>query len=100
MEFGIRVGAEEHEPDKGMRYMLDVQLWMGSQQLRWRLCVDTRPGKMLDINISRGPSSNVVPGPAGESDLADPATNRGDTPATPSRALRSAEPKPKPSQKQ
>jgi len=102
MEFGIRVGAEEHEPDEGMRYTLDVQLWIGRQDLRWRFGLDTRPGKMLDINISRGPSSNAIPSPAGTagSDLTDPATNRDDTLATPSRAPRSPERNAKPSEDQ
>ena len=102
MEFGIRVGAAEHEPDEGMRYTLDVQLWMGRQDLRWRLGLDTRPGRMVDINISRGPSRDAIRDPHGTagSDLPDPAANRDDTLPTPSRARRSAAREAKPSEEE
>ena len=68
MEFGIRVGTAEGTSEGAMRYTLDVHLWMGGQNLHWRLGVDTRPGKMIDMNVSRGGDDDVSPTPAAASD--------------------------------
>ena len=58
MDIGFRVGTAERT-DEAMRYTLDVHLWMGTQNLRWRLGLDTRPGRMLNVDVSRGGPGDV-----------------------------------------
>ena len=89
MELGIRLGTARHERADDMRYTMDVHLWMGSQNVRWRLGVDPGPGKMLDIDISREPSSEVISSPIA-GDVSGPATHREDAVGRPPEAARSA----------